>query len=100
MSLITQSSLACVTPLPTPNSMPLLLLPKSTTAKTICERSEAGLNDRADLTGAAARFPVRRVVAELEVDAIEERALMCVWNDEQLAQLDRVEQQLAAGCRS
>src|SRR5215831_4280796 len=52
-------------------------------------------DDRTDLAREAGRLPVRSVVAELEVDTIEELALLRVGDHEQGAELGAVEQQIA-----
>ena len=59
------------------------------------DAAEVHADDRPDLARKAARRPVRRVVAELEVDAVEEPALVSVRADEERPELHAVEQQPA-----
>jgi hypothetical protein len=55
------------------------------------ERSEAHADDGADLARKAVPLPVRLVVAELEIDPVEERLVRGIGDSEQGAQLDAVE---------
>src|SRR5205807_6843910 len=59
------------------------------------DAAEAHADDRPDLARKTARRPVRRVVAELEVDAVEKPALVSVRADEERPELHAVELQPA-----
>src|SRR5438105_11900206 len=51
------------------------------------DAAEAHADDRPDLARKTARSPVRRVVAELEVDAVEKPALVSVRSEEHTSEL-------------
>src|SRR5215831_7439501 len=62
------------------------------------EAPEMHADDAADLGCVPTRVPVWRVVAQLEIDAVEERAVVRVRYHEQRAQLGAIEEQLAITC--
>src|SRR2546430_4046522 len=61
------------------------------------ETAEAHADEGTDLARKAAHVPLRRVVAELEVEAVEHGSIVRIGHDQQSAKLEAIEQQTAVG---
>ena len=61
------------------------------------ETAEVHADDGTDLARKAPHVPLRRVVAELEVEAVEHGSIVRIGHDQQSAKLDAIEQQTAVG---